>query len=408
MKNQKSKLIPELNIGLVGHIDHGKTTLTKALTGKWTDTHSEELKRGITIKLGYADVTFYKCEGVEAPACYTTKDRIGMKKCQVIRTASFVDAPGHEALMTTMLSGAAIMDGAILVVAANEECPQPQTREHAMALKIAGLEKIVVAQNKVDLVSKEDALSHKKTLEKFLKSVGIDAPIIPISAQHEINIDYLLQAIDEIISTPERTKGEAKMLIARSFDINLPGISFDKLKGGVLGGSVISGEFKVGDEVEIRPGVKFGEKNIVWKPVFTRVTSIVAGRTHLETASPGGSVGIGTLLDPNVTKSDGLSGQVMGHPGKLPETLKVISIEPHLLERIVGTAEGETVDFIRKGEPILINVGSGVTSGVVTEASKKKVTLPLKIPVCVEPGDRVAISRMVENRWRLIGYGLIV
>jgi len=121
---------PELNIGLVGHVDHGKTTLTEALSGKWTDTHSEELKRGITIRLGYADATIRKCE-----VC--GKHVLEKKHCNklalAVRKISFVDAPGHESLMATMLSGATIMDGALLLVAANEECPQPQTREHSSA-----------------------------------------------------------------------------------------------------------------------------------------------------------------------------------------------------------------------------------------------------------------------------------
>ncbi|MCK5721180.1 MAG: translation initiation factor IF-2 subunit gamma, partial [Gammaproteobacteria bacterium] len=108
---------------MVGHVDHGKTTLVSALSGIWTDTHSEEMKRGISIRLGYADTTFMKCPDCPAPQCYTVA-----KKCEHCgaktedsRTISFVDAPGHETLMATMLSGAAIMDGAVLVIAANEK-----------------------------------------------------------------------------------------------------------------------------------------------------------------------------------------------------------------------------------------------------------------------------------------------
>src|SRR3989339_1974392 len=112
---------PELNIALVGHVDHGKTTLTERLSGKWTDTHSEELKRGITIRLGYADASIYKC----SKGHYTT-DKKQCDECkskvEFERKVSFIDAPGHETLMATMLSGGAIMDGALLLIAANEEC----------------------------------------------------------------------------------------------------------------------------------------------------------------------------------------------------------------------------------------------------------------------------------------------
>ncbi|MFW9823391.1 MAG: GTP-binding protein, partial [Candidatus Thorarchaeota archaeon] len=140
----------ECNIGLVGHVDHGKTTLVKALTGDWTDRHSEEQERGISIKLGYSNATILYC-----PACdeYTTAHLVEKKRvkgqprftCQNCkgnlefkRNISFVDAPGHEILMATMLSGASLMDGACLLIAADEQCPQPQTREHLAALNIAG------------------------------------------------------------------------------------------------------------------------------------------------------------------------------------------------------------------------------------------------------------------------------
>src|SRR3990167_10740631 len=99
-----TKQLETLNIGIFGHIDHGKTTLLQKISGKWTDTHSEELKRGITIKLGYADITLYK-EGVN----------FNREKGSPVRHISFVDSPGHEMLMATMLSGAAIIDAAILV-----------------------------------------------------------------------------------------------------------------------------------------------------------------------------------------------------------------------------------------------------------------------------------------------------
>src|SRR3989338_6414283 len=115
-KTQHEFTQPELNIALVGHVDHGKTTLTERLSGKWTDTHSEELKRGITIRLGYADVTFYQCPTCKKPQAYSTKETCQHCKTPTrpVRKVSFVDAPGHESLMATMLAGATIMDGVLL------------------------------------------------------------------------------------------------------------------------------------------------------------------------------------------------------------------------------------------------------------------------------------------------------
>ena len=196
-----------MNLGTIGHVDHGKTTLVQAITGQWASKHSEELKRGITIKLGYADFAIYKCPDCEEPACYCTSPECGScgKKAEFQRAISFVDAPGHEILMATMLSGAAVMDGAILVIAANEKCPQPQTREHLAAIDTLGLKNIVIVQNKIDLVKREDAIKSYNDIAKFVEgTVAENAPIIPVSAQHQLNIDLLIQAIQEYLTTPKR------------------------------------------------------------------------------------------------------------------------------------------------------------------------------------------------------------
>jgi len=189
---------PEVNIGTIGHVDHGKTTLVESLTGVWASRHSEELKRGITIKLGYADAVIFKCPKCESPRNLSTHETC--PKCGTkgvfIRALSFVDAPGHEALMATMLSGAAVMDGVILVIAADETCPQPQTREHLAAIEIVGINKIIIAQNKVDLVNRERALKSYNEIKAFTKgTVAENVPVIPISAQNQVNIDLLLDAI---------------------------------------------------------------------------------------------------------------------------------------------------------------------------------------------------------------------
>jgi len=225
-------LQPELNIGMVGHVDHGKTTLLERLSGVWADTHSEEIKRGITIRLGYADTVFYK-EGKE----YTTKPK-DKSKAKVLRKVSFVDAPGHESLMATMLSGATIMDGALLLIAANETCPQPQTREHLMALQIVGIKNIVIVQNKIDLVDEKSTLKNYKEIKAFIKGTDYEkVPIIPLSAQHNAGISNLIQALEETIPTPEKDKSkDPMMLVARSFDINSPGTLPKDMEGGILGG----------------------------------------------------------------------------------------------------------------------------------------------------------------------------
>ena len=403
---------PVLNIGIVGHVDHGKTTLLERLSGKWADTHSEELKRGITIRLGYADVTFKKCDKCEGAKAYTTKDvcAICNSKTRPIRKISFVDAPGHESLMATMLAGATIMDGALLLIATDEECPQPQTREHLMALQIIGVKRVIVVQNKVDLASEEQTVKNYEQIKEFLKGTDFEnAPIIPISAQHRTGLDFLMQAIDEYIPIPARDKNKDPiMLVARSFDINKPGIAINKLVGGVLGGSLKQGILKVDDTIEIRPGRSATEKNqVVWKPLTTKITSLSAGSQNPGSVEPGGSIGILTDLDPSIVKSDQLTGSLVGLPGKLPKTWSDLTLNVHLMQRVVGTKEEINVEPVKIGESLMLNVNSAATVGVVAELKKNKIRCKLKLPVCADIGSRVTLSRKMGNRFRLIGYGEI-
>ena len=408
-KDDKQPLQPELNIGLCGHVDHGKTTLLERLSGKWADTHSEEIKRGITIRLGYADTTFTKCEKCDL---YSTKELC--TKCNSettpLRKVSFVDAPGHESLMATMLSGATLMDGALLLVAADEKCPQPQTREHLMALKIIGVKNIIIIQNKIDKVSEEAAINNYESIREFLKDTDYkDAPIIPISAQHNVGISFLIKAIEENIPTPERdmTK-EPIMFIARSFDVNKPGAEIKNLLGGVMGGAIKQGKLSVGDEIEIRPGYSTIEKNQqVWKSMKTKITDIKAGSSSINDAFPGGTIGILTSLDPSVVYSDKLVGGVLGHVGKLPNVLHEITIETHLLQRVVGTEIEMTVEPIKINETLMLNVNTGATVGIVSKIKKNEILCKLKLPVCAEIGSRITLSRMVGSRFRLIGHGII-
>jgi translation initiation factor 2 subunit 3 len=186
----------------------------------------------------------------------------------------FVDCPGHDILMSTMLSGAAVMDAALLLIAGNETCPQPQTSEHLAAIEIMKLDKIIILQNKVDLVRQEAAEEHYKSILKFIRgTVARNSPIIPISAQLKFNIDAVLDAIVHTIPIPVRdfTK-DPHMIIIRSFDVNKPGAEIDDLKGGVAGGSILHGVLKLGDEIEIRPGIVTRDQNGAFKckPIFSR------------------------------------------------------------------------------------------------------------------------------------------
>lgn len=399
LKEINQKLIPEANIGLVGHVAHGKTTLTKTLTGKLTLSHSEELKRGITIRLGYADTTIYKDKDNK----YTLDEKLGV---QIERTISFVDAPGHETLMATVLSGASIMDGAILIISAVEKCPQPQTREHLAALEVVGIKNVVVVQNKIDLVSPKRAMESYKEIKNFLKGSNLEnAPIIPISAQYGINIEVVLSAIQEIIPTPKRDLNKnPKMLVARSFDINKPGTDVEKIAGGVVGGTIIDGKLKVGEEIEIRPGIKIGNN---YKIINTKIIGLKKAGKNLTEAGPGGLVGLMTEFDPYITKSDSLVGCIIGKPNKLPEIRNSLSLKVQTIKRIVQSEDFKNVKPMFVGENLLLNVGSARTVGEIKKLKQNNIETNLKIPISADKNERVVISRLINGNWKLIGYGII-
>jgi translation initiation factor 2 subunit 3 len=400
---------PNINIGTAGHVDHGKTTLVEAITGVWTSGHSEELRRGITIKVGYADAAFYKCSQCPMPEGYSSTPQCANcgKESELQRVVSFVDSPGHESLMANMLSGGALMDGAILVVAANEKVPQPQTREHLLALQVLGIKQIVIVQNKVDLTETDKAMENYNQINEFVKgSVASEAPIIPISAQHKLNIDALIGAIESTIKTPSRSTNKAAIMhVLRSFDINKPGLALEKVKGGVIGGALIQGELSVGEEIEIRPGF-IDDKKGKYEPIRSIVSTLGTGAGLVERVRPGGLVAIGTKLDPAYIKSDSLIGSVVGKPDSLPDDVDEISIEVKLFDTAVGTQEMVKVEPIKTKEPLRLNVGTAATLGAVMNSKDDQIEVKLRKPLCLLPRSRVAISRRISDRWRLIGAGI--
>jgi translation initiation factor 2 subunit 3 len=186
--------------------------------------------------------------------------------------------------------------------------------------------------------------------------------------------------------------------------VNKPGTHIEKLKGAVLGGSIIEGEVHIGDTVELCPGIKIKDK---FQPVSTKVIGIQQALMDVHSAGPGGLVGISTELDPYWAKSDSLTGTVMGVPGKLPRPAYQLTLSVNLLERVVGSKEELKVDPIRMNDPLMLTMGTARTVGTVSLSKGNKTSMSLKLPVCAEKGDKVAISRQVLGRWRLIGWGII-
>ncbi len=388
--------LESLNVGIVGHIDHGKTTLLEKLTGKWADVHSEELKRGITIKLGYADCIIRK-----------KGEGYSLDKGDPVRYVSFVDAPGHEMLMATMLSGAAMIDVAILVIAANEGI-KPQTREHLMALQAKNIENIIIIQNKIDLIDKEQAVKNYQEIKEFIKgTIAENSPIIPISAQQGVNINKILQELVKI-KIPKKQVGNPVFVIARSFDVNKPGTKVDEIKGGVLGGALKKGILKPGDEIEIKPGIsKERENKIVYYTIKCKILSVWKGKYKVKQAVPGGSLAIETSLDPVLTKTDNLSGCVAGKKGELPEISEKINIYFELFKEVTGIKRHKQVENIKTGENLLLSANTSISIGTVTKIKDDNAELNLRIPIVEFKGDKVGIARNIDNHWRLIGFGKI-
>lgn len=419
-----------INIGTIGHVAHGKSTVVKAISGVQTVRFKNELERNITIKLGYANAKIYKCEDdacprpatyrayssnkEDAPPCHVPG--FEDKKMKLLRHVSFVDCPGHDILMATMLNGAAVMDGALLLIAGNETCPQPQTSEHLAAVEIMQLKHIIILQNKIDLVQESAAANQFEAIQKFVQGTIADgAPVVPISAQLKYNIDVVCEYLVNKIPVPVRDfTSPPNMIIIRSFDVNKPGAEVDDIQGGVAGGSILEGVLQVGQEIEVRPGTfsKDAQGRIKCASIFSRIVTLFAEQNTLQYAVPGGLIGVGTTVDPTLTRADRLVGQVLGAVGELPAVFIELEVNFFLLRRLLGvrTQSGEKqgkVAKLTKAEVLMLNIGSMCTGARVVAVKSDLAKLQLTSPVCTKEGEKVALSRRVDKHWRLIGWGEI-
>ncbi|ODV60272.1 translation initiation factor eIF2 subunit gamma ASCRUDRAFT_35760 [Ascoidea rubescens DSM 1968] len=418
-----------INIGTIGHVAHGKSTVVKAISSKNTVRFKNELERNITIKLGYANAKIYKCDNPDCPppGCYKSfsSNKEVSPKCEapnckgrykLVRHVSFVDCPGHDILMSTMLSGAAVMDAALLLIAGNEPCPQPQTSEHLAAIEIMKLKHIIVLQNKVDLMSKKSAFEHQLSILKFIRGTIADgAPVVPISAQLKYNIDAVNEFICKTIPVPVRDfMTPPRLIVIRSFDVNKPGTEIDDLKGGVAGGSILSGVFKIGDEIEVRPGLVTRDADtglIRCRRVFSNIVSLNTEENSLKFAVPGGLIGVGTRIDPALCRADRLIGQVVGAKGHLPDVFIEIEVNYFLLRRLLGVKTETTrkikVKKLENKEIIMVNVGSNTIGATVVAVKADMARLRLTKPACTEINEKIALSRKIDKHWRLIGWAKI-
>ncbi len=419
---------PTINVGMIGSVSNGKSSITHNLTGTNTLRNSDEKMRGITIKLGYANAKIFKCYTCLAPECYqqhpsdafNVKCKLCNKDMELKRHISLVDCPGHFLLMSTMLNGTCVMDTSILVEAANnKEFPAPQTKEHLLAANMTNLDNAIVCLNKLDLVPKKNINDKIEQLQSYLQdTVAKDSPIIPIVANYGINCDILCEYIcKKMVEPPRDLKANVKMILIRSFNINRQNVKITDLKGGVVGGTIMRGILTLGDRVEILPGLieknnnsDDSHENSQWtyEPIVSKVESINSEKNNLDFAIPGGLLGVGLTIDSALTAKDRLVGNILRvvsgekHKHDNYKVLEILLVKLELVDKNDKTK-------INNSDVVVINYNACNVKCKVVKIKKDKAELELiGKPICVEIGDYITISRNVDSNIILIGRGEIM
>ena len=379
---------PHVNIGTIGHVDHGKTTLTAAISSHLAgkngnekvdfaniDKAPEERERGITINTAHIE--------------YSTEKR----------HYAHVDCPGHADYVKNMITGAAQMDGAILVIAATDG-PMAQTREHILLARQVGVPKMVVFMNKCDMVDDEELLDLvEMEIRELLTEYGYDGdntPIIRGSALKALEgdpawtakIDELMDAVDEWIPTPERDND-------KPFLMSIEDVFTITGRGTVVTGRVERGQLKLNDEVEI-VGLKPTKKTVV--------TGIEMFRKQLDYAEAGDNAGV---LLRGIAREDVERGQVLAKPGSVTPHKK-FKCEVYVLSKEEG---GRHTPFFTNYRPQFYFRTTDVTgvielpAGVdmVMPGDNVSMTVELIAPIAIENGTKFSI----REGGRTVGSGVV-
>ena len=379
---------PHVNIGTIGHVDHGKTTLTAAITkrqaekfgGEFVDYANidkapEERERGITINTAHVEYQTAK------------------------RHYAHVDCPGHADYVKNMITGAAQMDGAILVIAATDG-PMAQTREHILLSRQVGVPKMVVFMNKCDMVDDEELLDLvEMEIRELLTEYGFDGdntPVIRGSAlkalegdpKYEEKIDELLDAVDEYIPTPERDN-------AKPFLMSIEDVFTITGRGTVVTGRVERGTLKLNDEVEI-VGIKPTKKTVV--------TGIEMFRKQLDFAEAGDNAGV---LLRGVAREEVERGQVLAKPGSVTPHTK-FKAQVYVLSKEEG---GRHTPFFSNYRPQFYFRTTDVTGVIelpegtemVMPGDNTRMTVELIHPIAIEQGTKFSI----REGGRTVGSGVV-
>jgi translation initiation factor 2 subunit 3 len=430
MQNQ-----PVMNVGTTGHVANGKSTITKCLSSKETQKFSKEKERNITIRLGYANTKIWRCDICEPPSCYSSSDSSTMRKncshcdadLELVNHISIVDCPGHSELTSTMLNGSSVMDYAILVEACNNDnIPAAQTAEHLVATRTAGIPTTMIIMNKIDLINKEKAYLQIKKIKDYVSSLtGSNSHpfIVPVSATFGTNIDVVCHRLSKLeIPRGRDPLAQFKMICIRSFDINKPGSEPTKLHGGVIGGTIMRGSLRVGDRVNIYPGMtkrltedeqkeRKCEADFKYAPVSGVVLSIKSETNDLAFAIPGGLLGIQLTIDPAFARNDMLAGSLVLKTKDVDDGSIVRVFDKIIIKMSTLLIADDMLNKLMKTSPqLMININSNNIDCKVHKysKSKKELFLFLNKPIAIDSKDNLATVMNKNNSKDIIGRGVIV
>lgn len=403
---------PNFNLGTLGSVSDGKSTMIYQLTGIKTQKHSSEKHRNITIKPGYANLKIWFCNNCNNYESSSSNQNEMKCKCceentQLINYLSFVDCPGHAELILTMMGSISLMTGAIVIVSAAESInKKPQLIQHLIASKMANIDKLIICFNKLDLISKEVAIERKKELDDLLKKLDIKPYIIiPTAFNKKLGIQYLLKAIMEVFPPKENNNKENNSFfrITRSFDINKIGTNWTDIQGGVIGGSLIHGQLNIGDTVEIKPGILSKNKDgkFINQPIITKILSLETDNKNLDKLNPGGLVGIGTEIDPYYCKNDMLSGNILGKVGTLPDIYTEVKLKYKQLDEFDGKWNP------KNGDTIFLQIGNISVESRLIKNNKDNFIFNLLKPTCIEENTKILVCRKEDNILKIVGFGIM-
>ena len=200
-----------------------------------------------------------------------------------------------------------------------------------------------------------------------------------------------------------------EFIIARSFDINRPGTLVHDLHGGVIAGILKKGKLKVGDTIEIKPGIMEKHANQVsYRPLKTKIVSIYRGSYPISEAGPGGSLAFETELDCVLTRTDSLSGSIASLEKVLPQITDRVRIKYRLFDSVLGEEQVSKVVDLILSEQLMLSINTTITVGKIEKINKDAIDLALRISIVPLKGDSVGIARNIHGHWRLIGLGEII